>query len=928
MSLVSGTRLGPYEILSLLGAGGMGEVYRARDTKLNRDAALKVLPEAFAADPQRMARFEREAQILASLNHPNIAAIHGLEESGSARALVMELVEGRTLAELLESRKVRPEIRKAPAEVGTGFDFRTSGFDLLAIAKQVAEALEYAHDKGVIHRDLKPANIKITPEGTAKVLDFGLAKAMGPDEAARDMSNAPTQSAAMSQAGVILGTAAYMSPEQASARPLDRRCDIWAFGCVLYEMLAGQKAFAGESIAETLAHVMTREPDWKALPETTPHAIVRLMRRCLQKDPRQRLRDIGEARIMIEESLLDAASTSGSPASANGVTPLRPESAVAAPLRRPALSWAFTAASLLVAAIFAAAYFVRPKKPATTVIRALIAPPDKGSFAFNGPEGVAAISPDGQRLVFPAFDASGKEALWVRPLDSIVAQPLEGTVDASFPFWAPDSRHVGFFQQDKLKEIDVAGGSPVTLCDAPSGRGGTWNRNGVIIFAPQVLGGGLSSVPAAGGSPTPVASHKGTGGAFRNRWPEFLPDGKHFIYLSGNLSAAGTEDLGIYLGELGTDEAKFLLQADSNALYSPPGYLLFLRGSTLMAQRFDAVYLKLTGEAFPIARQIGSPQLFRLGVFTVSETGLLVYSNGGSSSTGGQLTWVDPNGKALGTIGKPGIQDESLSPNGKFLAYSRFGSMGKLSDIWLLDLARNVETRFTFGPSLNRYPVWSPDGTRIAYVSFRNGQFNIYVKQISGAGTAEPLVESDSQKSPSDWSHDGRYLSFTANDLKGKTGLDIWVLPLFGGRKPFPYLQTQFMEDDGMFSPDGHWMAYISNESGNYEVYLSPFPSGGAKYQVSQGGGTQPRWSRDGSELYYIAPGGKLMQAGIKERGAGLEIGTPRLLFQQALASTGGAERGLSIAQDGKRILISRENQGVESPSLTLVVNWTADVQK
>ena len=921
----------------------MGEVYRARDTKLQRDVALKVLPETMARDAQRMARFEREAQVLASLNHSNIASIYGLEESNGIRALVMELVEGQTLAERIGKGSATGRPRSGSAGSGstgpvsgTGTTQREGSYgsisteDGLPIARQIAEALEYAHERGVIHRDLKPANVKITPEGTVKVLDFGLAKVLDPQDSSAtvDIGNSPTLSVMATQAGVILGTAAYMSPEQAKGQQVDRRADIWAFGVVLYQMLTGKQPFGGETISDTLAEVLKFEPDWKALPQTTPPSVETLIRRCLIKDPKQRLRDIGDARIAIDETIsgtIVAPVVEGSGPEGHATTEVQASSSSRRGLLR-ALPWGLAAVGFLLATGLAVAYFLKSSAPPAT-IRSQILVPEKVTFAFDGTEGRPVLSPDGKRLVFPATGTSGKQALWLRPLDSLAAQRLEGTDGATYPFWSPDSRYLGFFQDGKLKKIDVTGGPPVLLCDAPDARGGSWGKNGIIVFAPKIMAGGLQSVPAAGGTPAPVATNtnKGEAGAFSNRWPEFLPDGKHFLYLSGDLSATGTKKLAIYVGAIGTNEVNFLLQADSDAIYAPPGYLVFLRGDTLMAQRFDAGSQKLEGEVFPVAEHIASPQQFRLGMFSVSQTGLLVFTGGGAGNAGGQLAWVNENGKEMGKVGPAGVFFPRLSPDGKRVVYGRNGGSGSY-DLWLMDLERGVQTRFTFSAGGNLIPVWSPDGSRVAFTSLRKGTYDLYIKNASGAGSAKLLLHSNDLKVPTDWSHDGRYIAFDQQDSKGKTKYDLWVVPLFGDHKPFPYLQTPFNEGTGMFSPDGRWMAYESDQSGNYEVYLSPFPAGGSKWQVSQGGGVQPFWSGDGSKLYYVAPGGKLMEAGIKENGSAVAIGTPRELFQVQLQDPTEGGQCYAVAPGGKRFLVDEIKQGA-SPPLTLVSNWTSMVK-
>jgi eukaryotic-like serine/threonine-protein kinase len=910
MALEPGKKLGPYEIVAPIGAGGMGEVYRARDTRLERDVAIKVLPTHLAGDPQLKQRFEREARTVSSLNHPHICTLYDIGREGDTDFLVMEYLEGETLLKRLE---------RGPLE----------GDLLFKMAIEVSDALDKAHRKGVVHRDLKPGNIMLTPAG-AKVLDFGLAKSAGPlvpgssssgratpAGATADMTASPTMSTPLTTAGSVVGTFQYMAPEQLEGREADARSDIFSLGAVLYEMATAKRAFPGKSRYSVASAILEKDPEpISSIAPAAPASLERVVGRCLAKDPEDRWQSARDVTVELQWA---SEHTSEAPAAAQVQTVVK-----TAPLSKAA--WGVAGACLLAAVALGIAFFLRPT-PASPPIRSLISPTEKMAFDFDGTNGGPALSPDGTRMVLPARDSAGKESLWVRPLDSLSAQRMEGTEGASFAFWAPDSRHVAFFQGGKLRKIDVTGGPPVTLCDVPDGRGGTWSRNDVIVFAPGSQTTKFSSVPAAGGTPTELVTHQATGSAFSNRWPVFLPNDKHFVYLSGDLTAAGTSNLGIYVGKLGTDEQKFLVQADSNAAYAPPGYLLFLRGTTLMAQPFDAGSQKLKGEAFPIAEQVASPQLFRRGLFTVSQTGLLVYQSGGGPGTG-QFVWVDASGKQLAGVGQPGSQDEpALSPDGKRLAYMLPDAEGKGQDIWLMDLERGVRTRFTFGPNVADTPVWSPDGTRIVFNWMQQGHGDLYVKNASGAGSAQPLYESDADKTPIDWSRDGRYIIYTALDPEGKTKYDIWALPLFGDRKPISIARTQFTEAIGMFSPNGHWVAYESNESGSFEIYISPFPEGGAKWQISQGGGVQPIWKGDGNAVYHLAPGGKLMETSVKENGAALEIGTPQELFQEQLVRSDAYGRSYSVAPDGKRFLVNKSEQGA-TPPLTLVTNWTSGLKK
>jgi eukaryotic-like serine/threonine-protein kinase len=892
MAILPGKRLGPYEILAAIGAGGMGEVYRARDTRLQRDVALKVLPEIFAADAARMARFEREARLLASLNHPHIAAVYGVEESDSCRALVMELVEGPTLADRIAAGPI-------PLQ------------ETLPIAKQVAEAVEYAHDHGVIHRDLKPANIKVTADGTAKVLDFGLAKALTDEPTETDLRNSPTLSAVATMQGVILGTAAYMSPEQAKGKPVDRRADIWAFGVVLVEMLTGKPLYTGETPAETLASVMMKDPSLGALPANTPPAMRNLIQRCLNKDPRQRLRDIGEARIILADALSGAAPAEPVPAQSKS---------------RERLAWSVAAVLLVgVLALGAFAYFRRAVENTRTT-RFFVSPPESWSLALASELGGAAtgslaVSPDGQRVAFVAKSADGRSLLWVRPLDTLTAQALAGTdAAAPSPFWSPDSRFLGFFAGGKLKKIEVSGGPPITLCDAPNNFGGAWSRDGLILFSTGNAA--LQKVSAAGGVPT-AATVLGQGEFWHGR-PSFLPDSRHFLYRAG-IGGGGRP---IYAASLDSAERKLLFNADSaNVIYSQ-GHLLFLRETTLMAQPFDARRLELAGDPFPIAEQILTQiPVAPYGVFSASDNGVLAYQTG-TSMFGSHLVWLDRAGKQIGVLGdSAAYSDLELSPDGKRVAVSIQVQAGKGRDIWLYDVARGLRTRFTFGPAAAVTSTWSPDGSRIVFTANPKGHLDLYQKSASGAGTEEVLLSDGLEKYAYSWSPDGRFILYNSGAGTPRTAGDIWVLPLSGDRKPFPFLQTQFNEVEGRFSPDNRWVAYFSNESGGKsEVYVAPFPGPGGKWQISTAGGNSPRWRRDGAEIFYLDPDNKLMAAAVNGKGASFVVGAVKPLFQTRPAP--GLRYQYDVSADGQRFLINTAPEQSASTPITVVVNWAAGLKK
>jgi eukaryotic-like serine/threonine-protein kinase len=861
-----GKTLGHYRVGEQLGRGGMGEVYVADDLNLNRKVALKFLPDAFATDPERMARFEREAKLLASLNHPNIAAIYGLEQAEGKRFLVLELVEGETLAQ---------RIRKGALPVE----------EALAVCRRIAEGLELAHEKGVIHRDLKPANVMIAEGDKVKILDFGLAKALSEETQSVDSSQSPTLTEAMTRPGVILGTAAYMSPEQAKGKAVDKRVDIWAFGCILYECLTGKRAFDGETVTETLAAVLTKEPDWEKIPASVRPVLLR----CLEKDARKRLRDIGDADALV------------------GGIP------VSLPVKRPVLAWG--AAAVCLAGMLALGFFHFRHAPVEAPVMRLAVntPPMSDPVSL-------AISPDGRRLVFVAF-AEGQQRLWLRYLDAVEAQPILGTEGATYPFWSPDSRSIGFFADAKLKRIDVAGGPPQVLADAPFGLGGTWNRDGAIVFVPK-YNSPLYRVAASGGEPMAI-TRLDPPRQIAQFFPQFLPDGRHLLFF------AWADPFGIYLTSLDSAEPRFLIPTDRGRAYAPPGQLLFMRQGTLFAQRFDAERAILASDPVKIADSVAFGTTPDIGGFSVSDTGMLVYRTAGDTNRR-QLAWFDRSGKEIGTLGAPDENDlhnPELSPDGSRVAVDRT-VQGKM-DIWLIDAALGVRRRFTFDAANNNYPIWSPDGSRIVFGAIRESPWNLYQKASSGAGTDELLLESSLFKFPLDWSPDSQFLLYVQTDPK--TGRDLWVLPLSGERKPFPFIATSFDERIGQFSPDGRWLAYESNESGPYEVYVRAFPGPGGKWQISIRGGISPRWRRDGRELFYIAPDRKLMATPIQSAGQTLEAGAAVALFQTRIVDAGtqlGQRQQYAVAADGQRFLINIPVEESTASPITIVTNWARALKK
>jgi eukaryotic-like serine/threonine-protein kinase len=876
-ALKPGMRLGSYEVVGELGAGGMGEVYRARDTRLGREVAIKILPAAFLADAERVARFEREARVVAALNHPNIAVIHGIERIDGMPALVLELVEGPTLADRIGGGPLGVE-------------------EALRIARQIAEALEAAHEKGIVHRDLKPANIKITPKGIVKVLDFGLATG---DGGAIDLSGAPTITVDRTQAGVLAGTPAYMSPEQTREQTVTKQTDIWAFGCVLFEMLTGRPAFPGDTVSDTIAAVLSRVPDWPRLPETTPPGVRRLLQRCFEKDPTRRLHDIADARIEIDDAI-------------EGLEPATASAAATPAHRRARLKWATVGVAGLAFAALAVvtALSIRPAgAPERVPTRFEIPTPptvDPGSFA---------LSADGRQLAFVAT-SDGVRRLFVRPFDQVIARPLRGTEGALFPFWAPDGRAVGFFAEGKLKRIDLPEGTPQVLADASSGWGGTWGSDGVIVFA---SGGPLLRVGSTGGQAVPVTPFRPESGDVNDCWPQFLPDGRRFLFFHVTNSR---ETTGVYVGSIGGGAPRRILTSQTMALYAPSGVLLQIRQQTLVALPFDAVGGVITEDPIPIAQGLGEEGFppFR-GAFAVAATGVLAYRLAGGERRR-QLMWVDRGGLARGATGQPFpgyFISAELSPDGQRVAVDRFVSGNE--DVWLFDVQTAVPTRFTFDPKNDWGPVWSADGRRVLFASNRNGVDDLFEKPASGAGEEQPLLMTPQVKKPLDWSKDGRFLLYRAQDRK-RLDFDLWALPLMGERKPFPVVQTPFDEGSGQISPDGKWVAYTSNESGRIEVYAQSFPGPGGRRQLSSMGGTQLRWRPDGRELFYIAPDERLMAVPISVAADGqLEPGAPMPLFLTRISPYYEQYAQYSIARDG-RFLMNVVVEAPTVPPVTVVLNW------
>jgi serine/threonine protein kinase/Tol biopolymer transport system component len=894
MALAGGTRLGQYEILGAIGAGGMGEVYRARDLKLQRDVALKILPDLFANDPDRLARFEREATTLASLNHPNIAQVYGVEDSGGTRALVMELVPGQTLEEFLQANGPRLQAH-----------------DAIPIARQIADALEAAHEKSIVHRDLKPANVKVKADGAVKVLDFGLAKAVGPEGAtvaSGDLANSPTLTARLSpgtQIGMVLGTAAYMAPEQARGRAVDRRADIWAFGVVLYEMLTGRRAFAGDDISEVMASVLKTEPDWTAIPADTPVSIRRLLRRCLEKDPRKRLSAIGDARLELDEQ--EAAPAAAAP----GGTVARPS--------LWARLWPAIAAIAVTATVTSLVWQSRVRPVPTDVTRTSLLPQPGADFYPDS--NAVAISPDGRQVVYVVGSPTAAQSqLWIRALDQPKARRIEGGDNSRLPFWSPDSKRIGFFADKKLKIVVAAGGRAEIVADAPFGRGAAWGPNDVIVFAGDA-GGRLRRVKASGGEAVAVTELDESRKESAHRFPRFLPDGEHFLYaaLPGN---AGRFE--IFVGSIAGNVKTHVGTMECAPVYADPGWLLFVRNGVLAAQQFDARGFKLIGDPIPLEDEptiILEPTMSMTAgnAVSASTTGALAYFSAASQNT--VATWLDETGKPTGTLALPAAQYSSvrISPTGSHALLVRSMSRSD-SSLWLVDLARGSVAPFSSGPGRNDSPVWSPDGTRVVFSSDREGPQNFYIKKIGDASPEQPFYKSPVLfKNPDGWSNDGKWI--VLRQLDPETAHNIWLLPTSGAQTLTPFVQGRARDLAGMPSPDNHWLSYLSEDSGRFELYVQSFPEPGRKMEASLGGALFSWWTRDGRALVFTDSEGTTLSRVAFDPTAG-KLETPRRLGSLPadvvwVDAMPGAQRFLAL-------LPERAGRG----AVTIVQNWQSALRR
>ena len=875
MTLAAGSRLGPYEILSPLGAGGMGEVYKARDSRLERTVAVKVLPSHLSASAETRQRFEREAKTISQLTHAHICALYDVGSANGVEYLVMELLDGETLSDRLRHGAL-------PLE------------QTLRYGTEIADALDRAHRQGIVHRDLKPANVMITKAGV-KLLDFGLAKAMAPAAPAGNLTALPTQQE-LTHEGTILGTFQYMSPEQLEGKEADSRSDIFALGAVLYEMATGKKAFSGTSQASLISAIMKEDPPpVSTIQAMSPPALDRVVKTCLAKDPEDRWQsahDVGNELEWIAEGSQAAVLT-----------------AAGSRNKRERLAWWMAGLLLLGLGASVLSNLRRP---------ALVRSPTR--FSVLAPAGESfsrsfAVSPDGRKLAFATF-ANGSP-LWVHSYETGASKRLAGTEEARYPFWSPDGKSLGFFAQGKLKKIDLSGGPPQVLADASDPRGGSWGSGGTILFSPGAVS-PLYLIPAGGGAAVPATTLDVAGQENTHRWPWLLPDGKRFLMYVGSGKQEGR---GVYLGTLGSPTRKKILPDVSQAQYSPAGLILFRRQSALMAQGFDPDRVALLGEPATVEESVQGDPVFVAGaVFSVSSSGVLAYRGGETEQS--NYVWMDRNGKEIGAVAdSENMSEPSLSPDETRVAWHRSDLQSGNEDIWIHDLARNTSSRFTFYPADFASPVWSPDGSRILFASSRMGGHQVYEKMATGAAEEKPLFQQDGDAYPDDLSLDGKFLLYEMYSPAGN--VDLWAFPLKGDGKPIPYLRSPSNEVHSKFSPDGRWVAYVSDETGIPEIFVQSFPASGGKWQISRGGGAQPAWRRDGKELFFLGLDRKMMSVPVTTVPT-FEPGAPRALFDTVVPNVGvSSDRNhYVVTGDGQRFLI-RKLRDEKGPSvITTVLDW------
>jgi Tol biopolymer transport system component len=896
-----------YDVVGVLGVGGMGEVYRARDVRLQREVAIKVLPAAVTSDPERLARFEREAQVLASLNHPNIAQVYGLDESGGMPALVMELVPGPTLADVIAAY---PD---APLPLPR----------VLVTARQIADGLDAAHEKGIVHRDLKPRNVALTQEGDVKILDFGVAKSL-----TAGIPKAPGAYGA-TEAGLLLGTPAYMSPEQARGFTIDKRTDIWAFGCLLYELLTGRQAFAGNTASDSLVAVLEREPDMAILPAGTPAGVRSLLRHCLEKDPKRRLRDIADARLAIDDALNQRTEERSSP-EAGDARSRRAALRMRAVWLLAGLAIAALAVTVVRGILPGASPADAPRRTITSVVLPRGMRLAGTDLQAQSSESRFAISPDGRQVALVASDESGRVRLWLRDLGSARFQPLPQTEDASFPFWSPDSEAIGFVAAGRLRAIRLSDPTPMTVNDVGF-QMGAWSRDNRILFAPGPSS-PLYVVPTSGGVPAPVTSLDTASGEVQHGHPAFLPDGRHFLYFSvGSLTGGMLDPRGIHLGSLDAAEpARLLLPGATQARYAG-GHILFMQNGRLMAQPFDVEGQTLRGAPTPLVEDVKLDTVGATGLtaaFSVSDD-VLAYQ--AAVRTDSQPVVFDRTGRQLVALAAPGgYGDVALSPDGLRLAVSVTDPARSTSDLWLYDLDGGRGQRVTFDPGDEFAPVWSPDGARLLFSSLTKSLVNLYIKDVMAGGNQAP-IEVDNLglgRFAADWSRDGRYIMYIGGG-RAISRSDLWVAPVAAPREARALLDSPFVETHGRFAPDGRWFAYASNETGQLEVYVDRFPDRGAKRMVSTQGGRWPRWARDGAELFYISPDNQLIAVAIEPARDRLDIGVPRPLFVIRPRPPVRLDAyPYDVSPDGRRFVVNTLTDDTMSTAITVVLNWTAGLPK